>query len=198
MRFLKTSVIILLISLLAIPCFAEVPKLIEYCGTLAKIKTSGKFTKETPYPPGYYDINFYICTNEMCTEIIWAEKHCDVPITWSNRGEYCVNLGEFTSLAELDFNQDYWLLITEDTKGYSKVEQLLSDPYGMRSEWANKAVTVYDSETGEYKNLQDIVINNAYHAVEADQADNADTLDGKHYVDIANEIDADIAAHKAS
>ncbi|MGA1863678.1 MAG: hypothetical protein ACMUHX_01315 [bacterium] len=193
MRFLKTSIIILLISLIAIPCFAEVPKLIHYEGQLVREKEPGQIT---PYPPGSYDVNFYICTDEMCTNIIWAEKHCDILVKWggNDKGKFSVNLGEIVPLEGLDFNQDYWLLVNEDTKGYSKIEQLVSDPYVMRAEWANMAETVYDSETGEYKNLQDIVINNAHHAAEAD---NADTVDGKHYQDIANEIDADIAAHRA-
>jgi len=58
MKYVKLSIVILLVSVLAIPCFAEVPKLIEYTARLEKPNGS-------PYPGGIYDVTFQMCTDDV-------------------------------------------------------------------------------------------------------------------------------------
>ena len=57
MRFLKLLAVILLVSLLAVPCFAQVPRLINYSGWLTQEK-------------GIYYVNFELCTDKDCIESI--------------------------------------------------------------------------------------------------------------------------------
>ena len=79
---LTLSAIILLVCLLAVPCFGEVPKLIEYFGELHKLNGS-------PYPTGFYDITFSICTGAGCITSIWAETHT-VEISGKNKKEFAM------------------------------------------------------------------------------------------------------------
>lgn len=173
MKYLKVSVIILLVSLLAVPCFAEVPKLIEYIGNLEKPNGS-------PYPQGIYDINFQICTDIDCTTSLWSEPHT-VEISAKNKKDldggtsyeaaFSVTLGSVdpdNNPLDIIFDQDLYLRVTELTLGYDKTEQLTSVTSAVSAEYAMK---VFDSETGQYESLQDITIN---------EAENADTVDDIH------------------
>jgi hypothetical protein len=173
MKYLKLLVVILLVSVLSFPCFAEVPKLIEYIGNLEKPNGS-------PYPQGTYDISFQICTDIDCTNSLWSETHTveissknkkDIDGGTSYEAAYKVVLGIINSLDSLAFDQDYYLRTSEATQGYSNTEQIMSTPYSLRSDFANYAETVYDSETGQYTTLQNITIN---------EAKNADTVDEFH------------------
>ena len=184
MRGLKLLIAVSLIILLAFPCFAEVPKVIEYTGELCR--SCGK-----DYPRGTYDIDFIICTDENCDEPIWEETHTvdispgkkkcskskgkdkdddeddDEYECKKEKGAFTVLLGSINSLDDLPFDQPYYLHISEDTFGYYKIEPLVSVPYSIRSEFSNLA----------------------------DAAEDADTLDGKHYFDIADKMDEEIADH---
>jgi len=167
-KYIKVLMIALLVSL-AIPCFAEVvtptgvPKLIEYTGLLTKQNRS-------PYSRGVYTVEFTLYTDAACTQSIWTENHTVEVSPTIEKGNiggngyeaaFTVLLGSVNTIADLAFDQDYYLLITEDTGGYYKIEKLATVPYAMRSDFANYAETVYDTDTREYTNLQNITINKA-------------------------------------
>ncbi|MGA1868579.1 MAG: hypothetical protein ACMUJM_08515 [bacterium] len=149
MKYLKLSIIVLLISLLAVPCFGEVPKLIEYIGELHKLNGS-------PYPSGFYDINFSFCTDVDCTTSIWSEMHTveisgknkkDIDGGTSYQAQYKVILGSGSEPLDITFDQAYYLHVEDLTLGeYSSCEQITSTPYAIRAEYSEIAYSAVESD----------------------------------------------------
>jgi hypothetical protein len=146
MKFLKVSVILLLVTILTFPCYAEVPKIIEYIGELHKDNGS-------PYPSGIYDVSFTICTNAECDlgSDLWSETHSleisaknkkDIDGGTSYQAQYKVILGSIYPL-DLTFDEPYYLHIYEATLGYTSCKQITSAPYAITAEYAINADAAY-------------------------------------------------------
>ncbi|MGA1870836.1 MAG: hypothetical protein ACMUJM_20055 [bacterium] len=143
MNHLKSLIIIILfVLLLPTPCFTEVTPLFMYNGSLSR-------PNESPYPSGIYEINFYICTDDACTNTpLWSETH-SVEISAKNKKDidggtsyeaaFSVILGVNSSLDHLAFDQDYYLRVEEITLGHDNTEPIAPVPYSVYANFAGFA-----------------------------------------------------------
>lgn len=130
----KKIFLVLLFVVMAVTCFAGVPKEISYQG---KLTDSGGAPLE-----GAYDITFKIYDNAGTW--LWEENHPDKQIS---KGLLSVSIGSVNDL-NLDFSKDYYLEIVVGKKQadntivrevLSPRQKISSAAYAFRAEKANEA-----------------------------------------------------------
>jgi hypothetical protein len=124
--FLVTLIIVL--TLVASPCWSGIPHLINYQGMLTQ--SDGK----TPVTDGNYNLTFKIYGSAAGTDSLWREYNPNVPVT---NGLFNVILGSITTL-NLAFNTDYWLGVKVGTDPeFSPRIRLTSVGYAYRAQKAD-------------------------------------------------------------
>ncbi len=128
----KKIYIVLLILVIAVGLYADVPRLISYQGRL--------FDDLGNPITGSHDLIFRLYDDEGDPEgaCIWNELH-SVIIT--DEGLYHVMLGAITPFpGALDFSEQYWLGITLDSEAEMTRYELSSVPYALRADVADSVL----------------------------------------------------------
>ncbi len=126
------SLTIVLLLVVAVSAWAQIPKLINYQAKL----TDGDGVALN----GDYDITFKVYDEETGGTPLWTEAHTGVTVT---NGLFDVQLGTITDL-DLSFADTYWVEITIGTETLTPREMLSTVPYAFRALVAESAGGVQD------------------------------------------------------
>ena len=162
------SLTIVLLLVVAVSAWAQIPKLINYQAKL----TDGDGVALN----GDYDITFKIYDEETGGTPLWTEAHTGVTVT---NGLFDVQLGSITPL-DLSFADTYWVEIEIEGTTLSPREMLSTVPYAFRALVAESAGGVQDVGV-EMTDLTD------FHYITSTNAHGAfDELDEQIYTNTGN------------
>ena len=136
-RSIKQTVIMVIVLVMAVPVFSEVPHLINYQGTITGVE--GPLT-------GLYTITFRIYPDSLGMDVLWEEGHVDVNIV---DGLLFAILGRYTPIPETLFsNAERWMGITvEDDPEIAPRMRITATPWALRASVADSALVVSGSSS---------------------------------------------------
>ncbi len=129
MRNKRLKFVLIVAVTMAIALLAAPPRTLTY---------QGKLTDDSGIAiTGSVDLTFSIFNVVSGGTALWTETHSSVPIT---NGLFDVILGEITSMATLDYDEQYWMELKVGTETLSPREKMAAVPYAHRVVYADTAV----------------------------------------------------------
>ena len=175
----------ILLSLIALICFAEIPQLINYQGKLTD--------PDSVAVAGTHAVEFAIYDAETDGTLLWSETHAAVELS---HGLFDVVLGSTTPI-DLPFDDEYWIDLEIDGEVLSPRQRLSTVPYAFRAQWADSVegiayVTFIDSisHIDSISFIDSVThIDSVSYVAYISYVDSISHIDSVHWIDSISHVD---------